>query len=429
MAYTRYPGLLIRRGEDNKGFHNEEEYIIRLHSLFNSQPLGTKTAIKVIDSHRAYPYYDKGHDIIVFDSHFIDILKIVTASLYSGRSEYMDALVYVCAADYFLCIDEIHIAFNYAERFAHEKESIANLITSTANRTKNILNRQLLFVLGHEQGHALLKYDKNDERFRPFRHHFDTEYTHVSDASKAILSIDLSPIKDDLDKLDRTAYDETFDYSEVDKSALIKHSLQLAKVVQKGISLLSVVETDAISREEAIFYACDYYLKGGGIKLLNRDSYENDCIIDGYTLQRLISHRFGNEDTLMQMKDTVFAYYSCLLTMDIIDCVNACIMNIRTEGYMAEDLVWNRLRLEREMFNNVILQYAFRKPSGFVIAQDVFEYSKKLVDQYSILYARFCDRIFAVEHPTENTPYHPYGSAEYETLYRNIHTMLKINGS
>ena len=239
------------------------------------------------------------------------------------------------------------------------------------------------------------------------------------------MSIDLSPIKKDLDKLDKNVYDKPFDYSEKDMSVLIEHSLQLSEVVQKGISLLSVTESDAISKEMAIYFACDYYLKGGGIKLLKRDQYENDCIIDGYTLQRLISCNFGNEDILTQMKDSVFAYFSCLLTMDIITCVNACVMNVRSEGYKAEDLVWNRLRLEREMFNNVVQQYACRKPSGFLIAYDVFEYSKQLAEQYSNFYARFCDRIFAVEHPTESTPYYPYGSAEYETLYRNIYTMLK----
>ena len=424
MAYTRYPGLFIRRGEDSKCCYNEKSNIIRLHSLFNRQPLGTKTAIEVIDSHRSYPYYDKKHDVIVFDSHFCDILRIVTAALFSGSSEYMDVLAYACAADYFLCKDEVYIAFNYANRFAREKESIEKL---TIDGTKSVFNRQLLFVLGHEQGHALLAYDKNDERFRPFRYYFDTEYTQISDATKAILSIDLSPIKNDLDKLDRTAYVDPFDYSEKNISALIKHSLQLSEVVQKGVSLLNVTESDAISKEMAVFYACDYYLKGGGIKLLERDRYESDCIIDGYTLQRLISCNFNNEDTLTQMKETVFAYFSCLLTMDIITCVNACVMNVRAEGYKAEDLVWNRLRLEREMFNNVVLQYAFRKPFGFIIAHDVFEYSKQLAEQYSFFYARFCDRIFAVEHPTESTPYYPYGSTEYETLYSNIYTMLKIN--
>ena len=427
MAYTRYPGLFIRRGEDNKCCYNERDYIIQLHSLFNEQLLGTKTAIEIIDSHRAYPYYDKKHDVILFDTHFFDILRVVTAALSSDSSEYMDVLAYACAADYFLCKDEAYIAFNYADRFAQEKESIEKLISRTVDGTKNVFNRQLLFVLGHEQGHALLAYDKSDERFRPFRHCFDTEFTQISDAAKAILSIDLSPIKNDLDKLDRTAYDEPFEYAEKDTSALIKRGLQLLKVVQKGILLLNVTESDAISKEEAIFYACDYYLKGGGIKLLERDQYESDCIIDGYTLQRLISCNFSNEDTLTQMKDTVFAYYSCLLTMDIITCVNACVMNVRSEGYKAEDLVWNRLRLEREMVNNVILQYAFCKPSGFIIAHDVFEQSKQLAEQYSIFYARFCDRIFAVEHPTESTPYYPYGSAEYETLYWNIYTMLKTN--
>ena len=424
MAYTRYPGLFIRRGDDNRCCYNKKDYIIKLHSLFNRQILGTQTAIEVIDSHRAYPYYDKKHDVIVFDSHFFDILGIVTAVLLSGKSEYMDMLAYACAADYFLCKDEVYIAFNYADRFAQEKESIEKL---TLDGTENIFNRQLLFVLGHEQGHALLAYDKNDERFQPFRYYFDTEYTRISDAAKAILSIDLSPIKNDLDKLDRTAYDKPFDYSVKDTFALIKHCLPLIEVVLKGISQLDVTESDAISKEKAVLYACDYYLKGGGIKLLERDQYESDCIIDGYTLQRLVSCSFSNEDTLTQMKDTVFAYYSCLLTMNIITCVNACVMNVRSEGYQAEDLVWNRLRLEREIFNNVIQQYAFRKPFGFFIAQDVFEYSEQIAAQYSIFYARFCDKIFAVDHPTERTPYYPYGSNEYETLYRHIHTMLKTN--
>lgn len=422
MSYIRYPGLYIRRGEDHKCCYNEKNHIIQLHSLFNRQALGTKTAIKVIDSHRAYPYYDKGHDVIMFDSHFFDILRVVTEALFSDSSEYMDVLAYACAADYFLCKDEIYIAFNYAKRFARGKERIEKPSVDVPRR---VFNRQLLFVLGHEQGHALLAYDKNDARFHPYRCFFDTEYAQIAEASKVILSIDLSPIKKDLDKLDKNVYDKPFDYSEKDMSVLIEHSLQLSEVVQKGISLLSVTESDAISKEMAIYFACDYYLKGGGIKLLKRDQYENDCIIDGYTLQRLISCNFGNEDILTQMKDSVFAYFSCLLTMDIITCVNACVMNVRSEGYKAEDLVWNRLRLEREMFNNVVQQYACRKPSGFLIAYDVFEYSKQLAEQYSNFYARFCDRIFAVEHPTESTPYYPYGSAEYETLYRNIYTMLK----
>ena len=427
MAYIRYPGLFIRRGEDNKCCYNKKDDIVRLHSLFNRQLLGTKTAIKVIDSHRAYPYYDKNHDEIVFDSHFFDILRIVTAALFSGKSAYMDGLADACAADYFLCKDEVCIAFNYAKRFAQEKAAVEKLIRKTAGKTKNIFTRQLLFVLGHEQGHALLAYDKNAESFQPFRNYFDAEYAQISDAAKVILSVDLSPIKDDLDKLDKTAYEAPFEYSEKDAAVLMEHNLQLLKVVQKGVPLLNVAKSDTISKEEAILYACDCYLKGGGIKLLERDQYESDCIIDGYTLQRLITCSFNNEDLLTQMKDTVFAYYSCLLTMNIITCVNACVMNYRSEGYQAEDLVWNRLRLEREIFNNVILHYALRKPAGPFIAEAVFEYAQQLTAQYSNFYARFCDKIFAVEHPTESTPYHPYGSAEYESLYRTIYTMLKTD--
>lgn len=426
MAHTIYPGLFMRRNEDDLCFYSQKDNIIQLHSMFNHDFLGCKTAIEVIDSHRAYPYYDKKRDTIVFDTHFFDILVAVTAIMISGKDVAMDTLADACTADYFLCKDEIYVALDYAILFDQEKATLEKLINGTADRTRKLVNRQILFVLEHEQGHALLAYNRNDERFQPFRYFFDKEFERIFTASKIIQSIDLSQIKDDLDKINRGILEEPFDYSAESIFEVFTYNLQLFKIVQKGIELLNVSESDIISREEAIYYACDRYLKRGGIKTLNRSQYEDDSIVDGFALQSLLNYKTQGEDILTQMKASAFAYFSCLLTMDIITCVNACVMNIRSEAYKGEDLVWNRLRLEREIFNNTMRQYAFRNPYGYAIANEVFCYSHMLVNAYNKLYARFCDRMYAVKHPSKNTPYCSYGSAEYEVLYNRLHTMLTM---
>ena len=64
--------------------------------------------------------------------------------------------------------------------------------------------------------------------------------------------------------------------------------------------------------------------------------------------------------------------------MNIIICVNSCVMNADLEAYHTEDLVWNRLRLEREIFNSVMKQCAFSKPNGIYIAESFFNYSKTI---------------------------------------------------
>lgn len=284
-----------------------------------------------------------------------------------------------------------------------------------------------MFLLSHEQVHGLLHFDKTDKRFIPFRNLFDEEFERITSIAKIIRAVDLSPIKHKLDQLDKTIIEDNFDHTPESLNKLRKYVHKLNNIINLGINTLNVQDTDTISKREIISYACDMYLKSSEIKLLNRKQYEDECLCDGYSLLRIISCKSNNEDIATHMKKCIFAYYSCLLTMNIVTCVNACIMNYRMEGYNDEDLVWNRLRLERGIFNNVIRQYAFRKYSGYDIVQDIFSYAESLIEKYNILYARFCDRLFAVEHPTEHALYCPCGSDEYNKLYDKVCSNLLID--
>lgn len=423
-----HPGFFARRDKNNNCYYMQKEYISRLHTMFNNNLLNTSTTIKIVDSHGAYPYYEKSTNEIVFDTHFLDILRIVTAFMISeDGNESIDELADACSADYYLCKDEIYLALKYADFFSKNKQRIEQLIGECAQDINELFNTQLMFLLSHEQVHGLLHFDKKDNRFIPFKNLFDVEFKRIISIAKTIRAVDLSPIKQKLDQLDKTIIEDDFDYSPESINKLCEYVRKLNDIVDFGINTLNVQETDMISKRDIISYACDMYLKNSQIKLLDRKQYENECICDGYSLLRIISCKSNNEDIDTHIKKCIFAYYSCLLTMNIITCVNACIMNYRMEGYNDEDLVWNRLRLEREIFNSVITQYAFRKSSGYLIVQEMFSYAESLVDKYNTIYARFCDRLFAIEHPTEHTPYCPYGCDEYNKLYDKVCSNLSID--
>ena len=201
MEYTVFPGLFMRRSAGNDCYFSQKDFITNVHASFNNKILGTKTSIAVIDSHRAFPYYDKNRDTIVIDTHFFDILHIVSAVMFSGNDDCMDILASKCAADYFLCKDEIYVALDYAKRFSEGKEAIEQISKKHAAKIDNVFFRQLLFVLSHEEGHALLSYDENDKRFLPFRKFYDTEYERITTDARLIHSVDISPLKNDLDQI------------------------------------------------------------------------------------------------------------------------------------------------------------------------------------------------------------------------------------
>lgn len=401
-------------------FYNKKGFMIHLHSIFNNSLLHTKTSISVIDSHGAYPYYDKSCDTIILDTHFFDILRIITAAILTNDTSCMDSLVDLCVADYFVCKDEIYLALEHAKMFNRKKDAVIKTLKKAEKSANDLFFRQLLFVLFHEQGHGLLNYNSADVRFAPYRYHFEKELKTINSITCDILSINLLPIKDKLDRLDRSPFVGVYTYSEKDTNILLRSSMELLKIAIEGTELLEIPESIQIPRLDAVLYACGCYLNGGDILLLKKQKYEDDCIIDGYTIQRLITAEKEGESIISRMRETVFSYYSCLLTMNIITCVNACVMNYQSEGYREEDLVWNRLRLEREIYNNVMCQYAFRYPFGVQIANDIFEYSQELIDSYNIMYARFCDKIYAVDLPNESIPYCSCSNSKYRSIYDEV---------
>ena len=428
MSPQKHPGIFVRRDTSNSCHYIKKEYISRLHTMFNNDLLNTNTTIKIIDSHRAYPHYDKNRNEIVFDTHFLDVLRVVTAIMISEDGfKYIDKLADACSADYFLCKDEIHLALKYAESFSKDKSSIEELIASQVQDMNELFHTQLMFLLSHEQVHGLLHFDRMNKQFIPFRNLFNEEFERITSITKAIHAVDLSPIKDELDQLDKTIIKEDFDYSLENLKKLLEYKFKLRNIVNLGMNILNVEDVETISKEELITDACEMYQRNSQIKLLDRKQYEDDCLCDGYSLFRIVSCKTIDEDISKHIKKCIFAYYSCLLTMNLLICVNACVMNYRMEGYKDEDLVWNRLRLERDIFNNVIRQYAFRKSGGYFVVQEAFDYAESLIDKYNILYARFCEKVFAVEHPTEHTPYCPCGCEEYNKLYDKVCSKLSID--
>ena len=427
MSNTIFPAVYARNSANSSCCFEKKKYIIDWHKNFNNNTLGAKTKIRIIDSHRAYPYYDKAQDTIVIDTHFFDHLRMVTAVLISGKPEYMDILADACAADYFLCKDEVFLALEYAKSFCARKEKLEYQIYMLSDVLNKLFCRQVLFVLGHEQGHALIDANNQDTSFSPYRIHFNRELKQINADAKSISALDISLLKEDLDKINIAVLEEQFDYSNGGIAELLHYGNQLLGVVRKGVEILDVPKSDTLSKEEIVYYACDQYIKGTRIKLLEREQYETECIVDGYALQRLVSCQIGDEDVITRMKESVFAYYSCILTMNIITCVNSCVMNFRMEAYKDEDLVWNRLRLGRRIFNEVVTQFAYRKPNGFLIAEGIFQFASQLVNRYNIFYARFCDRVFTIQQPTDNTPYCPCGSKEYKEIYDMVCSHLATN--
>ena len=420
-------GNYVRRNSNENCYYIQKEYFAQFHKMFNNDLLNTTTTIQFIDSHKAHPYYNKDTNSIVLDTHFLDILRIVTAIMISNDGiEYMDELAYACSADYFLCKDEVYLALKYAEMFSKNKSHIEQLIKDNVEDMKALFYIQLMFVLSHEQTHALLFLNSKDSRFDAYRASFYKEQKLLMSIAKEISSIDISPIKKYLDQLDKSFIESDYDYSLDSYKKMLKYILEMKRIVDLGVKIIKTPKNETISKHEMVWYACDMYLKKSEIKLLEHNQYEEDCLCDGYSLSRILGCKL-TDDVVTHIKNCIFAYYSCLLTMNIITCVDACVMNYRMEGYNGEDLVWNRLRLERDIFNNVISQYAYSKPRGCYMFNEVFSYAASLVEKYNKLYARFCNELFSVEQPTEQTQYCPCGCDEYDKLYDKVRLELETN--
>lgn len=155
-------GLFFRNNASDYCKYKRSIDIKRIHASYNNDLLNTNTSIAIVDTHEGKPFYDKRKDIIYLDMHFFDYSRIVGAALLTGNISVMRTLGYACAADYYLCKDTIYLALHYAKMFAKEKEDIAFLLNTTEQGAYDAFFRELLFIIGHEQGHALLAYNRED---------------------------------------------------------------------------------------------------------------------------------------------------------------------------------------------------------------------------------------------------------------------------
>lgn len=424
LGYT--PNFLRRRIKTSRSFC-EDGYIPQIHNAFNRRALGTRTNLKIIDSHGAYPYYQEKQDSIIIDLHFFDILRIVSAIMATGKVHLMDYLADYCTADYFLCRDEVFLSHLYAVRFAEGKNEIKTILDENSTKLDQAFTRQSMFVLSHEQCHALLSYNLNDPRFKFSDYHFHSELLTQNAIASIIRAIDLTPIQDDLDEY-REKYDpnESFDYSATDIAKTIRKALELGKIIEKGLLLSNVQKSDLISEEDALYHACDLYIKKGRISLLSVEQYREECLADGYTLERLVNWEISGETAYSRLCDTAFSYFTCLLAMNVITCVNSCVLNYRSEGYSAEDYVYNRMKLEREIFNHTMRKFGRKWANDDYMISDLFKYAEDLLSLFNSAYARFCERVYSVIHPSEDMPYFPVGSVAYEKMYTDICNCLSV---
>lgn len=240
------------------------------------------------------------------------------------------------------------------------------------------------------------------------------------------MSINLDPIKDDLDNYN-AHLDDINSFTDSDLKTIIERANRFGQIVNKGMRLIEFPEDALMDPLDLLYYACDHYIKQGNQDILDPSRYEEDSIVDGLSLYRLASVRFDERNTTSSLIDTVETYYTCMLTMNIIMCVNTCVMNYRSEAYKEQDYVWNRLRLEREIFNKVIQRKAAKEWNYLAVEKSVFAVARRLVKRYERLYAVFCDTVYALDHPDENTPDYFYGTEEYKKMYQEIQALLKIS--
>ena len=416
--------MFLRRNMQSYYNVNIDGFVYYVKDYFNEKGISLDTEIRIIDSHSARPYYDNKSNTIVIDKHFFDIAFVIVNALYTENYGAMQALAYSCAADYFICKDTVYVAREYAKKFASKKTIIKEFL-ETGEVDYNEFFRMLLFIICHEQGHALISQDKEYDSFQLYKELFNQELDRINSITKYILSIDLSPIKKDLDELD-DSWKDTNDFSIEYIEKVKTYSISLMKIIDKGMKLIDFPEHPFMDKETALSHACDYYIKGGNQKILDQDQYEEDATVDGFAMELVASCPINNENIVERLKKATFTYYACMLTMNAITCMNACVMNYQEEGYKEEDLVYNRMRLEREIFNAVLQKEASVVPFYYYVEHEVIEYAKELIHRYDRLYAIFCDVAYALDHPDENTRECYYGMDGYDELYDEIRELLSV---
>lgn len=419
-------GEFHRKGYSISRFEMRHDKILRCHNQVNKL-FHSKTKIYIFDSHRSWTRYDKNSDTIFFDTHFFDILELVTILFISGKVELTRYIAYALISDYFICKDEIVLALHYAELFEKEKSRVYSILKDNKYVDKELLNRQLLFVLYHEQCHGMLAHQMHLNWFEPFRENFCNELDRENKISALINSLDLSPIESELSKIDKSFIEEPSDFSVGYTADVISYAYVFEKLIIESEKKIDIPESALISKKKLLLYACENYIKGTKTHLLRSEDYEDDVIADGFALNQLIQSHLGNENFYERMRDSILAYFAVLFTMNIISCVDSCILNYRMEGYKCEDKVWNRMRLERENLNQIIKQNAFRKPYGVMIASDIVSYANSLIDCFDAMYAMICELAYGVEHPSVQEPYYPFGSREYDECYMRIRELLQTD--
>lgn len=421
----------IRRGYDSS-YSNEVNHFQRMHYDYDNKLFNTSTKLQIVDSHNAYPRYDQDNDCIILDTHFLDILQMVSASVICNKPEWMDAIANLCIADCFIVKDDIHLALIYSNLYKKQKEEIEDGLLSSKESRKRIFDRQLLFVLSHEQGHGLINNYNASQLFETYEPLFEKELIIRNEISTIINNLDLSPILEDLNSLDKHKIENSYNYSPGEFILAEGNTLDFFQLISKVKAEVEIPKTPYMKEELIIYHAIDNYLKNTKTAILNRETYRDDSVIDGNALQQIIDYGRDSEDFLIAIEDSLFAYCTCLLTINLIKCVKTNIAKIGYEGYSIEDLTWCRFMLERGIINHILDSAAYSEASKKPLfdyfydyyAKSIFEVAELFISLYQLYYGRFCDYAFTVKHPDENDPICSMISKEYINNYNIIRKNL-----
>ena len=357
-------------------------------------------------------------DVIAIDSHFTDITWFLAHAYYSNNFREIDNLSNLILADSLVIAGNPAHALRYARLY--KSTWMANFAvmkgTDVFENAKVSAGYQMLFTMGHELAHFYYRdnvplIDVYGDKLKEAVQEFNYEARYMN-------SMDLSPIKQYLDKIDRSLLD--YSASEEDK---MKARAKILDIMLGHHSEVDLSGIDIRRHAYILNFACENYLTNKKSKELDEQTIVTEGKCDLLSFSNLLrctkSGKNKEEATLFKLE----AYVLALLACNIVTLMrNIC----KNNGESIEDTV-DEIYMRRTMEQNGI---AYALLEGTLDDKELTEKMLGCLDEIFLradtIYGYICDKIYNTDFSLYDDPSILMDEAKCEACYKELMTCLMI---
>jgi hypothetical protein len=413
---------LLRVNKTPNTYGRKKEILLRLYDLAMS---GADIPAKpyIYESHQADIRQMPDHGVILCDVHYWDIAMLVASSFYVAPTYDVRKLADALVVDSLLCHGNPLQALHYARKFI--RNPYVAVFNSLEHREviTGTVQMQVLFALLHEKAHYI--WNQPDH---PLAMRLQEDLGKLIDSQNAVSqrinSLDLTPIKPYLDKIDKKSA-RTFPEPENAEQIVIAANEQIFDVIFRHGHLVDCPDVQEQEKLELLFYACDHYICGTRAQLLPREEMLEEGVCDLLALTELLDmglEGFSGAECRML---AITGYILALTTQNMIHNAMNLDKYANGRGYAYVDTIYMRREKERLLLPLVLSAFnlLYDGPVSEEEEQVLGAYMDQVCAVSDAMYAKFCDYLFSIE----NTPgpFIPHGSEEWLALYREINSLMQ----